>query len=226
MSPTDAMHSVRRMTLRVPLAGLTAMLLGLIACGGKNTGAADSTGNAPAATSTPAAQPTPAATAADTTKSGGMSNMAGMAMTGDPDHDFLRMMMDHHKGLIAMAHPTIESKEKLAVKPLAKRLDSEQDKDMDKMSTMLDSLYKDNYTPMVMPDNKAMADQLASKSGAAYDTTFMQDVVKHHEEALKMIDAYLPKAKQPAIKAMAEQMKSLQQREIAELRKQLGSAAP
>lgn len=155
-----------------------------------------------------------------------MANMSGMAMTGDPDRDFLRMMMDHHKGMVAMAHPTIESKEKLAVKPLAKQLDSEQDKDLDKMSGMLDSLYKDNYTPKLMPDNKAMVDDLLKKSGAAYDTTFMQDAVKHHEQAVKMIDDYLPKAKQPAVKAMAEQMKAPQQREIADLKKRLGNAAP
>lgn len=222
MTVNDPMRLAPRMTSAASLAGLTATLLLLTACGGKNGGRSDSAASAAVAATTPVA---PAAATSDTAKSG-MGNMAGMAMTGDPDHDFLRMMMDHHKGLIAMAHPTIESKEKLAVKPLAKRLDSEQDKDMDKMSTMLDSLYKDNYTPMVMPDNKAMADTLASKSGAAYDTTFMRNVIKHHEEALKMIDAYLPKAKQPGIKAMAEQMKSAQQREIGELRKQLGSAAP
>lgn len=221
MTRNDPMHSAHGGTSIISLAALAATLLALAACGGKNTGASDSA----AATKAPAT-PAAGASTSDTAKSGSMGNMAGMAMTGDPDHDFLRMMMDHHKGLIAMAHPTIESKEKLAVKPLAKRLDSEQDKDMDKMSTMLDSLYKDTYTPMLMPDNKAMADELASKSGAAYDTTFMRNVIKHHEEALKMIDAYLPKAKQPAIKAMSEQMKALQQREIAELRKRLGTAAP
>ena len=223
MTANDPTHSVRRVTSSVSAAGLAMMFLALSACGRNKSGAADSAASAAAATTPPAAPASTAATA-DTTKSAG--SMAGMAMTGDPDHDFLRMMMDHHKGLIAMAHPTIESKEKLAVKPLAKRLDSEQDKDMDKMSSMLDSLYKDNYTPMVMPENKAMADTLASKSGSAYDTTFMRNVVKHHEDALKMIDAYLPTAKQPAIKAMAEQMKSVQQREIAELRRQLGTAAP
>lgn len=217
-------YSARSATATLALAGLTAMVVVLGACGGKKTGGPDSA-TAAAATSAPSASAA-ATSPSDTTKSGSSGNMAGMAMTGDPDRDFLHMMMDHHKGLIAMAHPTIESKEKLAVKPLAKRLDSEQDKDMDKMSTMLDSLYKDNYTPTVMPDNKAMADTLASKSGAAYDTTFMRNVVKHHEGAITMIDAYLPKAKQPAIKAMAEQMKAVQQREIAELRKRLGRAAP
>lgn len=151
-------------------------------------------------------------------------NMRGMAMTGDPDHDFLRMMMDHHKGLVAMAHETIKSKKPLGVKSLATRLDAEQDKDMDRMSTVLDSVFKDNYSPSVSPDHQAMADQLLGKSGADFDTTFLQNVVRHHKEALKMIEAYLPNAKMPLVKAMAERIQATEQQEIAELEKRIGKA--
>lgn len=43
---------------------------------------------------------------------GGM-NRGGMAnMTGDPDRDFFRMMTDHHKGLVAMAHLSVEGDKK------------------------------------------------------------------------------------------------------------------
>lgn len=194
---------------------ILSLLCTAAACSSKDSAKTDTTsGMAPA---TPAAG---TASAADTTKkpAGGM---AGMAMTGDPDHDFLRMMSDHHKGLIAMAHETVESKDNITVKPIAKRLDAEQDKEIDKMSTMLDSAFKDSYTPMIMPDNQAMLDSLKSKTGAAYDHTFLENVIKHHEAAVKMIDDYLPKAKMPALKAMAEQMKATQQKEITEFQAKL-----
>jgi len=144
-------------------------------------------------------------------------------MTGDPDRDFLRMMSDHHKGLIAMVHPTLDSKEKLSIKGDAAKMDKKQDAELDKMITMLDQQYKDAYTPSVMPDNQRMVDGLAGKSGVDYSRTFLQNVITHHKQAIKMVDEYLPKARNPQVKAMAEKMKSDQGKEIADFQKKLGA---
>lgn len=152
---------------------------------------------------------------------GDMQNMAGM--TGDSDHDFLRMMSDHHKGLIAMAHPTIESKENLSVKPDARQLDKKQDAELEKMITMLDKQYNDDYTPKIIPDNQQMVDELKGKSGKDYSRTFLTNVIKHHEQAIKMIDDYLPKAKNAQLKSMAEKMKTDQTQEIAKFQKELSA---
>lgn len=162
----------------------------------------------------------------DTSAASGMSgmNMSGMAnMTGDPDRDFLRMMSDHHKGLIAMVHPTMEKKENLAVKADASKMDKKQDAELETMITMLEQQYKDSYTPSVMPENQRMADELKGKSGPDYSRTFLRNVIAHHEEAVRMIDDYLPRAKNPQVKAMAEKMKSDQTKEIAELQRKLAA---
>ena len=153
----------------------------------------------------------------------GMGGMAGMAgMTGDADRDFLRMMSDHHKGLIAMAHETLEKQGQVGVKEEARALDRKQDEELDRMSTMLRQYYQDSYEPKVMPDNQAMVEQLERQSGAAYDRTFRENVIKHHEQAIQMIDQYLSKAKRAEVRAMAEKMKADQTREIAQLRRELG----
>ena len=158
------------------------------------------------------------------------ANIIGMggstSMTGDADHDFLRMMSDHHKGLILMVHKTVDSKEKLGVKAVASRMDKEQDAEMDTMMTMLEKDYKDPYAPTIIPEHQAMADELNGKSGAAYDRTFLTNVVKHHQEAITMIDDYLPKAKNQKVKQMAERMKATQSKEITELRAKLASKNP
>lgn len=162
----------------------------------------------------------------DTSAASGMSgmNMSGMAnMTGDPDRDFLRMMSDHHKGLIAMVHPTMEKKENLAVKADATKMDKKQDAELETMITMLEQQYKDSYTPSVMPENQRMADELKGKSGADYSRTFLRNVIAHHEQAVKMIDDYLPKAKSTQVRSMAEKMKSDQTKEIAELQRKLAA---
>ncbi len=172
--------------------------------------------------------PAPGAASADQPMAGvnvdasmkGMQNsgsMAGMAMTGDPDRDFLRMMSDHHKGLTVMAHGAKEMKLPVAVD--AKKLDTKQDGELDKMMTLLEKQYKDPYTPKIIPSNQAMIDALKGKTGNDYQKTFYENVVQHHQEALKMIDDYLAKARSPEVKAMAEKMKADQTKEIAEFQK-------
>ena len=204
-------------TLPLP-AKLSAVLISLMtfaACSPKPDSTADSTAIAPA--------PSMSAPGDSATTSTNMQ-MSGMAnMTGDPDRDFLRMMSDHHKGLIAIVHPTLDKKENLAVKGDAAKMDKAQDAEIEKMITMLDKQYKDTYTPSVMPDNQRMVDELKGKSGADYSRTFLKDVIAHHQQAIKMVDEYLPKAKNAQVKSMAQKMKSDQTKEIAQLQKKLSA---
>ncbi len=152
-----------------------------------------------------------------------MDNMNGMAnMTGDADQDFLRMMSDHHKGMIAMAHMTKERNDVGTAAADAKKLDAGQDKELDRMVTMLEKDFKDAYKPKVMPDNQEMADQMKSKNGTAYERAFYENTITHHQAAVKMVEEYLPKGKSAAIKQMAEKIKADQTKEIAEFQKKIG----
>lgn len=162
-------------------------------------------------------------------------NMAGMSdsthvmgmagMTGNPDQDFLRMMSDHHKGLIEMAHLTMEDQRAAApVQADAEKLDRIQDAELDAMVTRLEGQFKDPYSPKLIPSNQTMLDDLKAQPASSFARTFYQHVVKHHQEAITMIDKSLPTMKDAAVKAMAERMKRDQTREITEYRKK--SLAP
>ena len=151
-----------------------------------------------------------------------MQGMNGMAMTGDADRDFLRMMSDHHKGMIIMAHMTKDMKGVGTAATDAEKLDGKQDVELDKMMTMLEKTYKDPYVAKVLPDNQAMADALKGKAGTDYERTFYQNVIKHHSEAVKMVDDYLPHAKSATVKMMAEKMKADQTKEITAFQGKLG----
>lgn len=154
----------------------------------------------------------------------GMSGMSGMAgMTGNADQDFLRMMTDHHKGLIVIAHMTKDRKEGGTAVADATKLDVAQDAELDHMVTMLEKDFKDAYSPKVSPAHQAMADALKSKTGKEYDRTFYQNVIKHHQEAITMVDGYLPNAKNAMLKQMAEKMKADQTREIADYQRKVAS---
>ncbi|MDB4883732.1 MAG: hypothetical protein JWL95_2498 [Gemmatimonadetes bacterium] len=153
----------------------------------------------------------------------GMSNMAGM--TGNPDHDFLRLMSDHHKGMIALAHATIDRKDASAsVRAEARTFDRKQDAELDTMTTMLEQSFKDPYTPKITPENQAMIDSTLAKTGPAFDRAFRETVIKHHQGAVKMVDEYLPKLTDAKLKTMAQRMRSDQQREISQLQQQIGKA--
>lgn len=167
-----------------------------------------------------------------TTPADSMSGMPGMGgtggmqhdmanMTGNADHDFLRMMSDHHKGLILLAHMTRDRKAGGSAVTDAAKLDAAQDKELDHMVTMLEKDFKDPYAPKVMPQHQALADALKGKSGTDYDRTFYQSVIRHHQEALTMIDEYLPRSKNAMLKQMAEQMKADQSKEIADFQRKV-----
>ncbi|MEO5816228.1 MAG: DUF305 domain-containing protein [Gemmatimonadaceae bacterium] len=150
-----------------------------------------------------------------------MSAMPMANMTGDADHDFLRMMSDHHKGLIQIAHMTKDRKEKSPAVTDAVKMDAAQDKELDQMVTMLEKDFKDPYSPKVMPEHQAMADALKTQTGTGYDRSFYENVIKHHQEAITMINTYLPNAKNPMLKQMAETMKADQTKEIAAFQQKL-----
>ena len=221
--PTRKRTTHRRMLLACGLIMLTA------ACARKSDSAGD-TATAGAASAGTAAAPHDSGAMAgmthDSMAMGGMAGMSGMMpaedraqmqMTGDADRDFLRMMSDHHKGLIAMAHLTVEEKKgSAAAQADARKLDKKQDAELDSMMTKLEQQYKDAYAPKVMPSNQKMVDDLKGLSGAAFDSTFYHHVIMHHQQAIGMIDELLPKMKDAKVKAMAERMKQDQTKEIQE----------
>lgn len=212
--PEIVMHPVSTELFRLTRGTLaTTLVLVTAAACAKSDKAADSLtagANAPISAS---------AMPADSMAGHDMSGMAGM--TGDADHDFLRTMSDHHKGLVQLAHMTKDRKGGGTAVADAKKLDAAQDKELDQMVTMLEKVFKDPYTPKVMPEHQAMADALKGKSGKAYDRTFYENIIKHHQEAIAMIDGYLPKAKSAMLKQMAEKMKSDQTREIADFQQKV-----
>ena len=215
------MFVTSRSTLKAAAAILTVTLTAACAKSGDK---ADTDAKDSAAAATAAGAPMDTGMSGMSGMSGmaGMSGMSGMAgMTGNADQDFLRMMSDHHKGLIVLAHMTKDRKEGGTAVADATKLDAAQDMELDHMVTMLEKDFKDAYSPKVLPAHQAMADALKSKTGKEYDRTFYQNIIQHHQEAIKMVDGYLPNSKNAMLKQMAEKMKADQSKEIADFQKKV-----
>ncbi len=148
-----------------------------------------------------------------------------MSMTGDADRDFLRMMSDHHKGLIAMAHESMEKgRGTTQSRADAGRLDAKQDREIEQMVKILDANYHDPYEPKVRAVDQAAVDSLQMHSGPAYAAEFYRRVVAHHRRAIAMVDEYLPRAVRADVKAMAAKMAKDQMAELQEFERKAGTA--
>jgi uncharacterized protein (DUF305 family) len=179
------------------------------ACGKGETSAEDSTAAMPGTG------------AADT-----MGGTAGMASTParDADQEFLRMMIDHHEGMIVMADTALKKAATADVRSDATKMRTKQKDEQQKMQAMLRAQYSEDKMPMVTSGDASMATMLAGASGAAFDRSFREHVIMHHEAGIKMIDQFSPRLTNAELKQLATKMKADQTREIAELRKELQSS--
>jgi uncharacterized protein (DUF305 family) len=134
----------------------------------------------------------------------------------DGDHEFLRMMTDHHEGLVRMATAAMTKASQTTTQGDAHQLHTKQADEQKKMTAMVQSMYAETLTPMLLPQHQAMIDSLNAKSGAEYDRTFYRNVIAHHREGLRMADEHMAHLTKPEVKQMAERMKADQQKEITE----------
>ncbi len=186
------------------VATVLGSMLVLAACGKQND-AASADSAAGGATSDSAA-----GTAAS------MDHSMNRAPAKDADHEFLRMMSDHHEGMIQMGTAAMTKGSNPTVQGDAHRLHTKQLDEQKRMLSIVQSSYGEAVMPMAMGSNKAMMDQLNAKSGTEYDRAFYSTVVAHHREAVKMVNDFLGRLTKPDVKQMAEKMKADQQKEITE----------
>lgn len=193
-------------------------LLRSVACALMVIGAACAKSDEPSTDSAAGAAATP-------TTSDSMAGMShgdmGRGAAKDADQEFLRMMADHHEGFIQLATAAMTKASTPAVQGDAHKMHTKQAEEQKQMISMDQAMYGEALKPMVMPSNKAMMDELQSKTGADYDRTFYEKVIAHHREGIKMTDDLLPKLTKPEVKQMAEKMKADQTREIAEIERKI-----
>jgi uncharacterized protein (DUF305 family) len=150
-----------------------------------------------------------------------MMNQHGPAK--DANHEFLRMMSDHHEGLVVIAAQAMDKGSAQETKSDAHELHTKQAAERDSMVAMIKRDYQEDHKPRPMAKNQAQADSLSAMSGAAYDRKFYAIVIEHHREGIRMMDEFLPRLTKPELKQMVEKMKSEQQREITKFQPKAGS---
>ncbi|MFJ9641747.1 DUF305 domain-containing protein [Streptomyces sp. NPDC101206] len=209
-------RSLVRRTATAVVASAAAVLV-LAACGGN--GADTSGGSSSAAHGGHDGAAAPSAPSA----AQGQHNAADVA--------FAKGMIPHHRQAVEMADLAATRAENAQVKKLAADIRKAQDPEIRTLSGWLSS-WGEQVPAEGAADHSAHGtagmmsaqemDRLKNASGNAFDTAFMDLMVKHHEGAVAMARTEQTTGSFPAARTMAEAIISSQSAEIAQMNKLLG----
>lgn len=159
-----------------------------------------------------------------------MTKMNSMEMTQDFDHNFAKMMIDHHEGAIEMAHIEIASGTDQKIKGMAEKMIAAQKSEQEKLKIIIA-----NHKP-VSNQTKAKGDHAegghnelmdAMKTNensmknmamtGDVDKDFVMMMIPHHQSAISMADNEISHGHHVELKQMAQQMRVDQANEIKEM---------
>ncbi|PIQ21354.1 MAG: DUF305 domain-containing protein [Cytophagales bacterium CG18_big_fil_WC_8_21_14_2_50_42_9] len=150
-----------------------------------------------------------------------MTAMQGMKMTGDVDHDFAQMMAIHHEGALTMAQEEVDNGKDPMLVNMARQTLTAQKEEKQKLQNFIDShepVVNDTSASMkLMQPMKTMMTSMDHNMKGTTDHHFASLMSMHHQSGIDMANAYLPNAKVPEIKAMAQKIINDQQKEIQQL---------
>ncbi len=148
-----------------------------------------------------------------------MTRMEEMKPTGDPDYDFAMMMKHHHEAAVEMAQAEVEGGTDADLRAKAQKMVDDQqgeinvfDKVLKGSPTTASSDYGQKAMKMMTPMSEV---KMESHS---LDAMFASMMIPHHEDGVKMAEAYLPVGRNEELKNIARNIIESQRREINELK--------
>jgi uncharacterized protein (DUF305 family) len=157
-----------------------------------------------------------------------MAKMDAMKMKGNTDHDFAHMMLEHHKGAVAMADIELRDGKDATMRQMAEKIKADQQKEIGEMEPIAERLDSapTNYKPQD-PTDPFTAQMKASMDGmmknmpqlvADPDMNFNMLMTVHHQSAVDMAKVELAHGKDTKLKEMAQMMIDAQQKEIQQFK--------
>lgn len=205
----NSKHSLVRRTAAVAAAGAAALVLA--ACGGGGDSSAGHDGH--------------------NTKSPSASASASQGQGNAADVTFAKGMIPHHRQAIEMADLAPSRAESAEVKKLAADIKKAQDPEIRTLSGWLTSWGEEVPAEGAMDHSMhggggmmtaEEMQQLKDSSGKAFDTAFMEMMIKHHEGAVEMARTEQADGAYAPAKEMAGQIITSQSAEIEQMNKLLG----
>ena len=157
-----------------------------------------------------------------------MAKMDAMKPKGNTDHDFAHMMLEHHRGAVAMADIELRDGKDATMRQMAEKIKADQQQEIGEMEPIAERLDSapTNYKPQD-PTDPFTAQMKASMDGmmknmpqqvADLDLNFNLLMTVHHQSAVDMAKAELAHGKDSKLKEMAQLMIAAQQKEIQQFK--------
>ncbi|MEU9059419.1 DUF305 domain-containing protein [Streptomyces sp. NPDC048430] len=206
----NSKRSLVRRTVAVATAGAAAVVLA--ACGGND----DSTNSGHDG---------------HTTKSPSASASASQGQDNAADVKFAQGMIPHHRQAVEMADLASTRAQSAQVKTLAEDIKKAQDPEIKTLSGWLTSwgeeVPAEDAMDHSMHESGGMMtaedmDELEKASGKAFDTAFLEMMIKHHEGAVAMAESEQADGAYGPAKKMADAIVTSQSAEISEMNTLLG----
>lgn len=146
------------------------------------------------------------------------------------DRAFVADMVPHHEAALAMSEIALERGKSPFVKKLARDIIASQTAEISTLRTEDEGLATAGIKPGTLGVPAHLMgmdhDPGALDTASPFDTAFLEMMIPHHEGAVVMSQAELKRGEDPQLKALAQDIITAQQREIAAMRKELGSVGP
>jgi len=152
-----------------------------------------------------------------------MQKMMDMKMSGDVDHDFTHMMIEHHKGAIGMSKVVLQSGDDAKIRSIAEKSISKQQKEIEQLTTHTKKSANATSTESTagkqmmatMDDSMEQMKKIEYSGDADHDYAHM--MIQHHKDAIEMAKVEVQHGKDAQLKAMAQKLIEDQTKEIGEL---------
>ncbi|HSL74597.1 MAG TPA: DUF305 domain-containing protein [Ilumatobacteraceae bacterium] len=172
---------------------------------------------------------------ADTAAAGQEPGGTAVVVTlNDADIEFAQGMIAHHEQAIEMSEIALDPNVGAGpeVLDLAARIQAAQEPEIDQMTAWLTaagaSLTMDMSDGHDMSSMEGMMsveqmDALAASTGAEFDRLWLEMMIEHHEGAISQSETVKANGSNPDVLALADEIITAQQAEIAEMRALLGN---
>lgn len=143
----------------------------------------------------------------------------------DTDGAFIAAMVSHHSAAVQMAQIALDRSKRRDVKRLAQQIVASQTEEMGTLRMIHQRLFGAPLSTM-SSDHGAMSG-MSGEMGAApaelqaapeFDRAFLDAMLPHHEDAIRMARLELANGRDPPLRRLARSIVDVQSREITEMR--------
>ncbi|WP_439030464.1 DUF305 domain-containing protein [Gordonia terrae] len=175
-----------------------------------------------------------------TTTTGASQPVSSVSASASADHneadvEFTSTMIGHHRQAVMMAELVEGRTDNAELIALASSIEKAQNTEITEMESRLESWGVDpsetdshgghgghDDMPGMLSSDQMTA--LRNSQGSAFDTLWLEGMIRHHEGAIAMADAVLTDGVDPATKALAAEVKKTQKAEIDQMKGMLGQS--